>query len=207
MTPPKTDSRERMLTSTVALLRENGAGSTSIDRILEHSGAPRGSVYHHFPGGRVQLLDEAVALAGSLMAGVIEAAIEADDPVRGIDEFFAVWRRDLVDSRFRQGCPVLAVAVEGNDGASTPAESAGGVFAGWQEAFTALFRRHGLPEGRSRRLAALIVAAEEGAVVMCRAQQGIAPMDAVAAEIHDLLVMALEGAEPTAVAADEGRDA
>ena len=185
------DSRSRMLRSTVALLREYGANATSIDRVLAHSGAPRGSVYHHFPGGRAQLIDEAVALAGGFMAGVIDAAMQADDPLSAIDEFFAFWRDRLVDSRFRAGCPIVAVAVETNDDAPQLARSAGAVFAGWQEAFTTLFQRHHLPEDRSRRLAALIVAAEEGAVVMCRAEQSTAPMEAVAAEIHDLLVSAL----------------
>ena len=199
MSPRKSDSRERMLHSTVALLREYGASATSIDRVLAHSGAPRGSVYHHFPGGRAQLIDEAVALAGGLMAGVIDAAMQAEDPVKAIDEFFALWRDRLVDSRFRAGCPIVAVAVETNDDAPQLARSAGAVFAGWQEAFTALFQRHHLPEDRSRRLAAQIVAAEEGAVVLCRAEQSSAPMEAVAAEIHDLLVDALSnGPEPKA---------
>ena len=191
MTPRKSDSRERMLHSTVALLREYGASATTIDRVLAHSGAPRGSVYHHFPGGRSQLIDEAVALAGGFMAWVIDAAMRADDPVKAIDEFFALWRDRLVKSSFRAGCPIVAVAVETNDEAPQLVRSAGAVFASWQDAFTALFRRHGLPEDRCRRLAALIVAAEEGAVVLCRAEQSIAPMEAVAAEIHDLLVGAL----------------
>jgi AcrR family transcriptional regulator len=197
MSPRRSDSRERMVRSTAALLREYGASATSIDRVLAHSGAPRGSVYHHFPGGRTQLIDEAVALAGDLMAGVIDTAMRADDPVEAIDAFFALWRDRLVDSRFRSGCPIVAVAVETNDDAPQLARSAGAVFAGWQEAFTALFRRHGLPEDRSRRLAALVVAAEEGAVVMCRAQQSTAPMEAVAAEIHDLLVHGLSNRPET----------
>jgi AcrR family transcriptional regulator len=197
MSPRRSDSRERMVRSPAALLREYGASATSIDRVLAHSGAPRGSVYHHFPGGRTQLIDEAVALAGDLMAGVIDTAMRADDPVEAIDAFFALWRDRLVDSRFRSGCPIVAVAVETNDDAPQLARSAGAVFAGWQEAFTALFRRHGLPEDRSRRLAALVVAAEEGAVVMCRAQQSTAPMEAVAAEIHDLLVHGLSNRPET----------
>lgn len=192
MSPRKNDSRRRMLLSTMALLREYGASATSIDRVLAHSGAPRGSVYHHFPGGRTQLIDEAVALAGEFMTGLIAAAMQADDPVEAIDEFFALWRDRLVDSRFRVGCPIVAVAVETNDDAPQLARSAGSVFDGWQQAFTALFQRHGLPGDRSRRLAALIVAAEEGAVILCRAEQSTVPMEAVAAEIHDLLVHALD---------------
>ncbi|MGW0816512.1 TetR/AcrR family transcriptional regulator [Streptomyces viridiviolaceus] len=191
MSPRKSDSRERMLRSTRTLLREYGASATTIDRVLAHSGAPRGSVYHHFPGGRIQMIEEAVALAGEFMAGLIDNAMQADDPVEAVDAFFALWRDRLVEDGFRAGCPIVAVAVETNDEAPQLARSAGAVFAGWQEAFTALFLRHRLPEDRARRLAALVVAAEEGAVVLCRAQQSTAPMEAVATEVHDLLVHAL----------------
>jgi uncharacterized protein (TIGR00369 family) len=67
-----------MLRSTMIFLREYGADVTSIERVLAHSGAPCGSVYHHFPGGRTQLIDEAVALAGDLMTGVIDAAMQLE---------------------------------------------------------------------------------------------------------------------------------
>ncbi|MGP3922469.1 TetR/AcrR family transcriptional regulator [Streptomyces sp. 8N616] len=191
MSPRRSDSRDRMVLSAAVLLREYGASATSIDRVLAHSGAPRGSVYHHFPGGRAQLIDEAVALAGDFIAGLIDAATQADDPVEAVDAFFALWRDRLVESDFRAGCPIVAVAVETNDDAPQLARSAAAVFARWQEALAALFAQHGLPEERGKRLAAFIIAAVEGAVIMCRAEQSTAPLDAAAAEIHDLLVYAL----------------
>ncbi|MGW3738410.1 TetR/AcrR family transcriptional regulator [Streptomyces sp. NPDC005148] len=191
MNPRRSDSRERMVLSAAALLREHGASATSIDRVLAHSGAPRGSVYHHFPGGRAQLIDEAVTLAGEFVTGLIETATQADDAVEAIDAFFALWRDRLVDSDFRAGCPIVAVAVETNDDAPQLARSAAAVFARWQQALAALFLRHGLPEERSRRLAAFIIAALEGAVIMCRVEQSTAPMEATAVEIHDLLAHAL----------------
>ena len=51
MSPRKSDSRERMLPSTMTLLREYGANATSIDRVLAHSGAPRGSSTTTSPAG------------------------------------------------------------------------------------------------------------------------------------------------------------
>ncbi|MEV6589661.1 TetR/AcrR family transcriptional regulator [Streptomyces acidicola] len=191
MSPRSSGSRERMVLSAVESLREYGASATSIDRVLAHSGAPRGSVYHHFPGGRAQLIEEAVALAGDFIAGLIDAALQTDDPVQAIDGVFALWRDRLVRSDFRTGCPVVAVAVETNDDAPQLARSAATVFARWQEALAVLFLRHGLTEERSRRLAAFVIAALEGAVIMCRAEQSTAPLEAAAAEIHDLLVHAL----------------
>ncbi|WP_371573282.1 TetR/AcrR family transcriptional regulator [Streptomyces sp. NBC_01314] len=199
MNPRRSDSRDRMILGAAALLREYGANATSIDRVLAHSGAPRGSVYHHFPGGRTQLIGEAVALAGDFIAGMIDAAMQTDDPVEAVDAFFALWRDRLVESGFRAGCPIVAVAVETNDDAPQLALSAAAVFARWQEALAGLFVRHGLTEERSRRLGAFIIAAVEGAVIMCRAEQSTAPIEAAATEIHDLLRHTLRdrpGAEP-----------
>ena len=66
--------RERMVVSAALLIRERGAQATAISDVLEHSGAPRGSAYHYFPGGRTQLLCEAVDYAGDYIAAKISAA-------------------------------------------------------------------------------------------------------------------------------------
>lgn len=197
MSPRKSGSRERMVLSAADLLREYGASATSIDRVLAHSGAPRGSVYYHFPGGRAQLIDEAVALAGDFIAGMIETATKADDALEAVDAFFALWRDRLVKSDFRAGCPIVAVAVETNDDAPQLVRSAAAVFARWREALAALFVRHGLTAERSKRLAAFVIAAVEGAVIMCRAERSLAPLEATAGEIHDLLIHALRDRPPS----------
>ncbi|MGX1563848.1 TetR/AcrR family transcriptional regulator [Streptomyces sp. NPDC055506] len=191
MTPRKGGSRDRMVLSAAALLSEYGASATSIDRVLAHSDAPRGSVYYHFPDGRAQLINEAVALAGDFIAGLIDAAMQADDALAAIDAFFGLWRQRLVDSDFRSGCPIVAVAVETNDDAPQLARSAAAVFSRWQEALAGLFLKNGLPEERSKRLAAFIIAAVEGAVIMCRAEESTAHLEAAAAEIHELLALTL----------------
>ncbi|MER7053285.1 hypothetical protein [Streptomyces sp. NPDC000351] len=77
--------------------------------------------------------------------------------------------------------------METNDDAPRPARSAAAVFARRQEALAALLPRHGLTEERNRRLGGLVIAAVEGAVIMRRAEQSTAPIEA-AAEIHDLLL-------------------
>src|ERR1044072_5268162 len=101
--------RERMVISAALLIRERGAHPTAIADVLMHSGAPRGSAYHYFPGGRNQLLCEAVDYAGQFMAERINRAAGA---VELLDELVAGYRKQLVDSDFRAGCPVVAVTVE-----------------------------------------------------------------------------------------------
>ena len=105
-----------MIVSTALLVRERGARATSLDAVLEHSGAPRGSVYHHFPGGREQLLREATEYAGEYVARRLEREA-AEDPLGAVDTLLDEYRKSLLASDFRAGCPVVAVAVEsGEDG-------------------------------------------------------------------------------------------
>ncbi|QUQ62763.1 TetR/AcrR family transcriptional regulator [Kutzneria sp. CA-103260] len=187
MSPRRSDSRERMVRSAAALLREYGANATTLDRVLTHSGAPRGSLYHHFPGGRTQLVEEAVALAGRHVGGLIDRAALTEDPVETIDAFFALWREQLLTQQFRTGCPIAAVAVETNDDAPQLAESAGRIFGEWRQTLTGILTRGGVPEERAKRLASLIVTVVEGALIVCRAEQSIEPLDAAAAEVRELV--------------------
>src|ERR1700757_5197797 len=101
--------RERMVVSAALLIRERGAHATAISDVLEHSGAPRGSAYHYFPGGRTQLLCEAVDYAGDHVGAIIA---EAEGGLELLDTLIDKYRRQLLDSDFRAGCPIVAVSVE-----------------------------------------------------------------------------------------------
>ena len=115
----KPSSRDRMVASAAMLIREKGLTGTSFGDVIDHSGAPRGSIYHHFPGGKTQLVEDAVRYAGEYIVGTIDRAAEDGDPVKVLRAFTAAWRRVLEDSDFRAGCPVVAVAVEAHEDEST----------------------------------------------------------------------------------------
>jgi AcrR family transcriptional regulator len=175
-----------MLDSTTALIRERGASATSLDHILAHSKAPRGSIYYHFPGGRTQLIEEAVERAGTSIEQIITAAGD-HTAAQVFDGFIAAWRDGLIASSFRAGCPVLAVAIESNNDTPQLTAAAARAFTSWRSALAALLRRHGVPPAESRRLSNLIVAAVEGAVALCRADQNIQPLDDTARALRPLL--------------------
>ena len=143
---------------------------TSFGDVIEHSGAPRGSIYHHFPGGKAQLVEEAVRYAGEYIVATIERAAEDGDPVPCCARSRRPGGAVLEDSDFRAGCPVVAVAVEAHDDDSAldRAPSRRRSRAG-SEALVALLRARRSPEARARRIATTMVAAIEGAVVICRA--------------------------------------
>jgi AcrR family transcriptional regulator len=175
-------TRQRMIASAALLVRERGARATSIDDVLRHAGAPRGSVYHHFPGGREELLREATRFAGDVVARRLSRAA-GEDPLAAFDAFLGRYRDDLLANGFRPGCPVMAVAVE--DG-GVQAE-AGAVFRTWTAALADAFGAGGVPSERAEALAVLAVSAAEGALALSRAQRDVAPLDHVRTELRALL--------------------
>ena len=184
-------TRRRMVRGAAQLLRQRGYTGTGFREVIELTGAPRGSIYHHFPGGKAQLAEEAVAYAGEAARQVIDDALVAGDPVRALRAFVELWRADFERSEGAAGCPIVAVAVETHDDAPELLEAAAGAFAAWQDAFAASLRRAGVGRARSARLAALVVAAVEGAIVLSRAEGDPSPLLDVAAELERTLRDAL----------------
>ncbi|HET6448194.1 MAG TPA: TetR/AcrR family transcriptional regulator [Conexibacter sp.] len=177
------DSRERMVCSAALLFRERGYSGTAFSDVIAHSGAPRGSIYHHFPGGKAQLAHEAVAWAAATIAERLDEALAAERDAAGVlRAFLAPWREVLERSDFRAGCPLVAITVE----TEVPPElrtAVSDAFVGWRELLAARLRHAGIAPARARSLATLTLSAIEGAVLLCRAQRDTAPLDAVAAEL------------------------
>ncbi len=182
------DARERMVRSAAYLFRERGFTGTAFSDVIAHSGAPRGSIYHHFPGGKDQLAEEAVRYAGDYLSAGVRAATRDDDPVAAVRAFIGWWRRVLVKSDFRAGCPIAAVTVE-----SRHADAASTAFRNWQHALSAGLVSAGATAARAARLSTLIVASVEGATILCRAHRSLAPLDDVVAELEDLVAAACDG--------------
>jgi AcrR family transcriptional regulator len=187
--------RERMVISAALLIRERGAQPTAIADVLEHSGAPRGSAYHYFPGGRTQLLCEAVDYAGDYIAARIA------DAKSGLDDLIANYRRQLVRSEYRAGCPVVAVAVEAGDPdkqeQATPViDRAAAVFARWTDLIAQRLVADGVSAPRADELAMLSTTAIEGAIVVARASRDLKPLDLVHGQLRDLVQAELSERKP-----------
>jgi AcrR family transcriptional regulator len=181
--------RERMVISAALLIRERGAHPTAIADVLEHSGAPRGSAYHYFPGGRTQLLCEAIDYAGEYVATRIAAAKSGLD---ALDDLIEVYRTQLARSGYRAGCPVVAVTVEAGDPAkqdqATPViDRAAAAFTRWTELIAARMIADGVSAPRAEQLAMLITTAIEGAIVVARASRDLKPLDLVHGQLRALL--------------------
>jgi AcrR family transcriptional regulator len=194
------DTRARMVAGAADLMSRRGVNATSMREVVRQTGTPRGSIGHHFPRGKQQLIEDALVFAGERVSGPLEHLTQSRGAVAGLRAFIALWQQTLERTKFRAGCPVLAVSVEqyvndatGKDG--EPDEEAqqrlldlaNGVFADWQRIMFAALRREGVTPARARRLAALVIASTEGTVAMCRAARSARPLDDVRQELELVL--------------------
>lgn len=182
-----------MIRSAAMLFREHGYSGTGFRDVIAHSGAPRGSIYHHFPGGKSQLGAETVRVVGERVGAGLEALAEQGEPVAVLRALLATWRQTLIENEFRAGCPIVAVAAEHHHEAPELAEAAAEAFARWQVPLTASLRKAGVKPARARRVAALITASIEGAIILGRATRTTEPLDNVGQE----LIEAVRAALPT----------
>ena len=143
-------TRDRMVRGAAELLRQRGYSGTGFREVIEITGAPRGSIYHHFPDGKAQLAGEAVEYVGAIARDAISGPFDDADPIGALRTFVALWRRDFERSGHRAGCPIAAVAVENHDEAPQLLDAAASAFEQWRIAFADCLRRAGVAEGALR---------------------------------------------------------
>jgi AcrR family transcriptional regulator len=175
-----------MLVSAAEVLRERGAAGVTIDAVLARSGAPRGSVYHHFPDGRNQILTEALQFAGEAITEVIDEAA-ANGGLFLVRQFVDFWEELLVESDFAAGCPVVAAAIGAADDEPQLTTVAGNIFSHWREALTRAFVSDGFDDSDAASLAIMCIASLEGAVVLCRSTRSVDPLRDVATQVEFLI--------------------
>lgn len=174
--------RDRMVASAVDLLARKGLQATSFNEVLEKSGAPRGSVYHHFPEGKDELVGSALDLAGARAAEWLDK--KAGRPADEVAAWFLhVWREVLVRSNFEAGCAVLAVTVASDS--PELLRHAAEVFRAWRRRLAELLEEGSLAPADAARMAATLIASTEGAVALSRAEQSLEPFDLVAEQLLD----------------------
>jgi len=169
-----------MVRQTALSLAANGLQRTSFSEVLKASGAPRGSLYHHFPGGKDELVLDALDLVGDSAFQTLRKMAERP-AVEIAQAFVELWRRVLAHSNFSSGCAVVAVTVA----AETPAllNRAAAIFRLWQTDLAYLLTAGGVPGDRAAGLAAMLISGCEGAVILSRAEQSMAPFELVATEL------------------------
>lgn len=188
MSARPSDAPQRVVAAAAEMLATYGLNASSVREVAKRAQAPFGSTYHHFPGGKQQVLAEATTLAGAKVDSVLATCLQAGG-AEGLSLFLAMWRERLIRSDFHAGCPVLAAAVEEPiDAAPDDAQrAAAAVFACWEARLSEALCTDARTPGQAHALATMIIASVEGAVAMCRAMRDIGPFDRVALQLESLV--------------------
>lgn len=190
MAPSERGPRERMVFSAAQLIRRDGVAATGMREVAVHAGAPRGSLQHYFPGGKEQLVNEAVGWAGRYAGNRVArflAALPEPTPSGLFAEMVRQWTDEYEAAGFAAGCPVAAATVDCAESVDSTREAASAAFATWTGAVADALTGMGVPRERAASLATLMIGALEGAIVIARAERDVRALTGVARELGPLL--------------------
>jgi len=188
--PRELPPRERMVRSAAQLIRRNGVSGTGMREIVAEADAPRGSLQHYFPGGKEELVSDALLWAGDVAARRIKRCLSeltSRTPSALLASIVDTWRRDLTNERFSAGCPLVAAAADTAATSKQIRQVARRAFDGWLEPLSESLLDLGIPVERSDNLAIVIIAALEGAIILARIRRDLTPFDALVLELGPLL--------------------
>lgn len=177
--------RDRLTAATAELMQRHGVAGTGIAQILETSGVTRRSIYLNFPGGKAELVAAATQSAGDEMTMTLRSYLGQPDPVAA---FIQMWSDALVSTDFQNGCPLVAAACS-RDEAPEAAAAAAALFYGWAGLLAERLAADGIAPDVAETLSTTVIAAIEGAVILCRAEQSTTPLDRVSHHLSELISM------------------
>ncbi|MGB9302802.1 MAG: TetR/AcrR family transcriptional regulator [Mycobacterium sp.] len=183
-------ARDVLIASVTGLVRRRGVAGTGLNALLEDSGVARRTVYLNFPGGKAELVAEATRLAGAALTAVIRSADDGGDPARAVQTFIDEWKAQLSATQMEAGCPIVA-AILGRSEAPAAAQAAAEAVVEWQLILADRLATAGADRDNARSLAALIVAAIEGAVILALATQSTAALDDVGRHLVEVIKLHL----------------
>ena len=175
----RSPARARMVRSAAMLMRERGIHGVGLREIVTHAGGPRGSLGRFFPGGKTQLMTEAIDVALVELFGDLEQMLgDAETFPDAITVIVAPWRRLLVDHDFALGCPLAATICDAADNDSLRSHVSE-LFAAWRATVVDAYARFGASPTEAEAHATVLMAALEGALIVARAQRSLEPLDTV----------------------------
>ncbi|MGB8196227.1 MAG: TetR/AcrR family transcriptional regulator [Acidimicrobiales bacterium] len=180
------ESREKMVQSAATLIGAQGMNATSFSDVLADSGAPRGSIYFHFPGGKRELAKDAIRLTSEQVLDHMRAHASAS-PSEVLQHFVALFQHVVEASDGAAGCAVAGVTIDVPSSDEELLREARAAFHSWVALLAEQLTDVGVAGDHAPGLAMVAVASVEGALILCRAEGGRAPLDAVARQLQRLV--------------------
>jgi TetR/AcrR family transcriptional regulator, lmrAB and yxaGH operons repressor len=193
------NTRARMIETTARLIQARGLHGVSLSEVLEESGAPRGSLYFHFPGGKNDLILQAMQAGAAEATRVLRDCLDGADQVEeGVRSFFRVVANEMAESGYAFGCPIAAVVLDAPAFGSELETACRAAVDEWVGTYRDALIAAGLVPARATSLARTILACLEGALIIARSERDSACITQVGDEVASIITAALSDACPSA---------
>ena len=167
--------RDRMVDAAILGMRTCGLAGAGINQVIAASGAPKGSLYHYFPGGKLELAREALERFGEMRHEELRTALSGDGSAdQKVQRLFKRAAKGLAQEEFRYGCAVAGVTLDLDEDSALLGPVCSALLASWADSLSAAFEP--LPAARRRVLARFVITVFEGALVQARAARNTQPM-------------------------------
>lgn len=186
--PLEPGTRDRLIAAMTDALRRRGLHGIGLTELLQAAGAPKGVLYHHFPGGKTELAIAAIDRVVERMTGGLDQLLATTpDPLVAMRQWIRGATERLQRTGFESGCPLATVALESTPEDKALREALARAFARLRECITQALQRAGMPGERAVGVAALIVAAYEGGLLQARVAHSIEPVQRITDTLLALL--------------------
>jgi TetR/AcrR family transcriptional repressor of lmrAB and yxaGH operons len=172
------DSKWKTVAAAIKLFRQQGYHGTALQDILAAGGAPRGSLYFHFPGGKEEIGENALTMAGEAVRQGIERAAEAS---QSVETFLTRVARgmaaDLEKSGYKEGCPIATTALETSAQSEVMGAATRTAFRNWETEIKGGLMRFGMTDDEADQLATMVLSQLEGALLLARTYRSLEPIE------------------------------
>ena len=171
------DSKGKTLAAAAKLFSQRGYHGTALHDILAAGGAPRGSLYFHFPNGKEEIGAAALALgAEAVRAFIAQAAESAPNAAAFVVSLARGMGANLEGSGYREGCPIATIALETAAQLESLGDAARRAFLSWEHEIARGLERFGMASGDAARTATAVLSQLEGALLLARTYRSLEPM-------------------------------
>jgi len=171
------DSKWKTLAAAIKLFRQQGYHGTSLHDILAAGGSPRGSLYFHFPGGKEEIGENALTIAGeAVRQGIVRAAEASESTKMFLTHVARAMAADLEQSDYNEGCPIATTALETSAQSDVLGEATSSAFRKWETEISSGLQRFGMTSDEADQVATMVLSQLEGALLLARTYRSPEPL-------------------------------
>ena len=178
-------TRQKLLETAASLMRRTGLTGAGINEVVRESGAPKGSVYYFFPGGKQQIASEALSQYADAVVDFIETTLRRKrTPASKVTALFDAFADRVEQGRYQSSCPAGTVCLDLDARFEGLREVVASCLDHYVDAIAPHFESTDYQKSRS--FAGLLLSAIEGAYIRSRAHQTSEPFREAGAWLAEL---------------------